>query len=64
MKKSIVGVRPVISNIVSTSNLHHKVNVKKFMKFGWGTYDNAIYGGNIMAKNNPTTFVVRLPKNF
>jgi hypothetical protein len=34
------------------------------MKFGWGTYDNAIYGGNIMAKNNPTTFVVRLPKNF
>ena len=22
------------------------------------------HGGNIMAKNNPTTFVVRLPKNF
>ena len=46
MKKLVgIDVRPVISNIVSTSNLHHKVDIKKFVKFGWGTYDNAIYGG-------------------
>lgn len=43
--KKLDEVRPIISNIVSTSNLHNKVDVKKFVKFGWGTYDDTIYGG-------------------
>ncbi|MDE1818479.1 MAG: hypothetical protein KGI19_07740 [Thaumarchaeota archaeon] len=37
--------KPTIVNVVSTANLNQFINIKKFVKFPWGIYDDAIYGG-------------------
>jgi TATA-box binding protein (TBP) (component of TFIID and TFIIIB) len=34
-----------IVNVVTTASLNQKVSIEKFVKFGWGIYDTAIYGG-------------------
>jgi len=37
--------QPLITNVVTTAKLNQPVDIKKFVKFGWGIYDNEIYGG-------------------
>lgn len=34
-----------ISNVVCTADLKQRVNIKKFVKYPWGIFDEAIYGG-------------------
>lgn len=34
-----------ITNVISTSNLKQFVDISKFGNYGWGIYDNEIYGG-------------------
>lgn len=35
----------VIVNVISTASLNQPVNIETFVRFGWGIYDNEIYGG-------------------
>lgn len=36
---------PIISNIVSTSNLNQNIDLHEFVNFGWAIYDQEIYQG-------------------
>lgn len=45
MQKQTTKSNFVITNVVSTGNLNQTVDIKKFNKFGWGIYDQAIYHG-------------------
>jgi len=47
MQKNICILRKGISiaNVVCTSDLKQKVNIKKFVKYPWGIFDEAIYSG-------------------
>jgi transcription initiation factor TFIID TATA-box-binding protein len=38
-------LKPTIRNVVTTSDLKQKINIIKLNDYGWGTYDQAIYGG-------------------
>ncbi|MDE2590575.1 MAG: hypothetical protein KGL95_13030 [Patescibacteria group bacterium] len=38
-------IKPIISNVICTADLHQKVDLKKFLNFRWGIYDSEIYGG-------------------
>lgn len=38
-------IKPVITNVVSTSDLHQLIDIRKFTNFSWGIYDKEIYGG-------------------
>lgn len=45
MKSAISKASVIISNVVSTSDLHQNIDIEKFINFPWGIYDLEIYGG-------------------
>lgn len=45
MLKQQLKPKLAIVNVVSTSTLNQKVDIRKFIEFGWGIYDSEIYGG-------------------
>jgi TATA-box binding protein (TBP) (component of TFIID and TFIIIB) len=45
MQKQKIKSKLSIVNVVATANLNQKISIEKFVKFGWGIYDLAVYGG-------------------
>lgn len=45
MQTNLELIKPLISNVVCTANLSQYIDFWKLQKFGWATYDQAIYGG-------------------
>jgi len=43
LSKKLEKIR--ITNVIATSNLKQFVDISKFGDYGWGIYDNEIYGG-------------------